>query len=106
VVRIISPKVDPETQAVLLDENGQPQMHESVMVLDTMEKYYNFKNHDYPAGTVYQVDVLTPRNLKPSLIRWKYINESGQEVYMNIFDHPVIKSTFDLKGELDANYRK
>jgi hypothetical protein len=52
-------------------------MHESVMVLDTMEKYYNFKNHDYPAGTVYQVDVLTPRNLKPSLIRWKYINESG-----------------------------
>lgn len=106
VVRILSPKTDPQTKEVLLDENGQPQMHESVIVLDTMEKYYNFKKHDYPAGTVYQVDVLTPRNLKPSLIRWKYINENNQEVYMNIFDHPVIKSTFDLKGNLDANYRK
>jgi hypothetical protein len=25
---------------------------------------------------------------------------------MNIFDHPVIKETFDKGGKLDANYRK
>jgi hypothetical protein len=34
------------------------------------------------------------------------INSAGQEVYMNIFDHPVIKNSFDLKGKLDANYRR
>ena len=106
VVRIFTPKLDPLTNNPLLDELGNPQMHESVMVLDSMKKYYDFKNHPYPEGTVFQVDVKTPRNLKPSLIRWKYVNEVSQEVYMNIFDHPVIKNAFEKKGKLDTNHRK
>ena len=106
VVRILTPKLDSLTNTPLLDESGNPQMHESIMVLDSMKKYYDFKNHQYPAGTVFQVDVKTPRNLKPSLIRWRCVNEVGQEVYMNIFDHPVIKNAFEKKGKLDENHRK
>ena len=90
VVRIITPTGDVE----------QP------IVLDSMEKYYAFKNRKDLPGTTYQVDVKTPRNLKPSLIRWRYVNELGQEVYMNIFDHPVIKNAFEKEGKLDADHRK
>lgn len=79
---------------------------EQTIVLDSMEKYYAFKNRVDLPGTTYQIDVKTPRNLKPSLIRWKYVNGEGNEVYMNMFDHPVIKGAFDRKGKLDANYRK
>ena len=86
-------------------------MKDSFLLLHFTQKHYfkniyDFKNHTYPAGTVFQVDVKTPRNLKPSLIRWRYVNEVGQEVYMNIFDHPVIKTAFDKKGDLDATHRK
>lgn len=90
VVRIITPTGDIE----------------QTIVLDSMEKYYAFKDRIDLPGTTYQVDIKTPRNLKPSLIRWKYINANGQQVYMNIFDHPVIKNAFAMKGKLDANYRK
>ena len=90
VVRIITPTGDIE----------------QTIVLDSMEKYYAFKNRKDLPGTTYQVDVKTPRNLKPSLIRWRYVNELGQEVYMNIFDHPVIKNAFEKEGKLDANHRK
>ena len=76
------------------------------IVLDSMEKYYAFKDRIDLPGTTYQVDVKTPRNLKPSLIRWQYINAEGQKVYMNIFDHPIIKNAFAMKGNLDADYRK
>lgn len=79
---------------------------EQTIVLDSMEKYYAFKDRIDLPGTKYQVDVKTPRNLKPSLIRWKYINGQGQKVYMNIFDHPVIKGAFTRKGKLNAEYRK
>lgn len=79
---------------------------EQTIVLDSMEKYYKFKDRVDLPGTTYQVDVKTPRNLKPSLVRWKYINEAGQEVYMNIFDHPVIKETFKMGGKLNSEYRK
>lgn len=90
VVRIITPTGDVE----------------QTIVLDSMEKYYAFKDRIDLPGTMYQVDVKTPRNLKPSLIRWRYINAEGQKVYMNIFDHPVIKNAFVMKGKLDADYRK
>jgi hypothetical protein len=77
------------------------------IVLDSMEKYYAFKKRNDLPGTTYQIDVKTPRNLKPSLIRWQYINAEGQKVYMNIFDHPVIRNAFlDKEGKLDADYRK
>ena len=90
VVRIITPTGDLE----------------QTIVLDSMEKYYAFKNRQDLPGTTYQVDVKTPRNLKPSLIRWRYVNELGQEVYINIFDHPVIKTAFDKKGKLGEDHRK
>ena len=107
VVRILIPKIDENTGLPLLDATGKPQMHESVMILDSMEKYYNFKTHDYPEGTIFQIDIKTPRNLKPSLIRWQYIDNNGQPRFMNIFDHPVIKNAFlERKGKLDSDYRK
>jgi hypothetical protein len=71
-----------------------------------MEKYYAFKNRPDLPGTTYQVDIKTPRNLKPSLIRWQYIDNAGQTRYMNIFDHPVIKNAFDKKGKLGADHRE
>lgn len=79
---------------------------EQTIVLDSMDKYYAFKDRLDLPGTIYRVDIKTPRNLKPSLIRWKYLDESGVERYMNIFDHPVIKNAFTLKGKLNAEYRK
>ena len=89
-----------------MDEKGEPLMHESLIILDSMKKYYDFKNHNYPVGTIFQVDIKTPRNLKPSLIRWRYIDNTGKEVYMNIFDHPVIKNAFDKEGKLGADHRE
>lgn len=106
VVKILTPKIDTVTGLALVDENGKPLMHESTIVLDSMKKYYDFKDHVYPAGTVFQVDIKTPRNLKPSLVRWQYIDDLGQQKYMNIFDHPVIKEAFKKEDKLDANYRK
>ena len=79
---------------------------EQTIVLDTMEKYYAFKDRLDLPGTTYRVDIKTSRNLKPSLIRWKYLDENNVERYMNIFDHPIIKNAFTLKGKLDAEYRK
>jgi hypothetical protein len=80
---------------------------EQTIVLDSMEKYYAFKDRIDLPGTIYQVDVKTPRNLKPSLIRWQYIDNNGQKRFMNVFDHPVIKNAFlEKEGKLDADYRK
>jgi hypothetical protein len=80
---------------------------EQTIVLDSMEKYYAFKDRIDLPGTTYQIDIKTPRNLKPSLIRWQYIDSNDQIRFMNIFDHPVIKNAFiEKEGKLDANYRK
>ena len=76
VVRIITPTGDIE----------QP------IVLDSMEKYYAFKNRKDLPGTTYQVDVKTPRNLKPSLIRWRYNPKSSLEelhvIQSEVYDKP------------------
>lgn len=72
VVRIIQPKVDLVTGQPLLDDAGQVITNETTLPLDSMQSYYAFKDHDYPEGTIFQIDVRTPRNLKPSLIRWRY----------------------------------
>lgn len=71
VVVILQPKKS-ENGDIIVDEQNNIQYNETRMVLDSMKKYYDFKNHDYPAGTLFQVDIKTPRNLKPSLIRWRY----------------------------------
>lgn len=76
------------------------------LVLDTMEKYYAFKEYPYDEGTRFQIDVMTPRNLKPSLIRWQYKDALDNTLYMNIFDHPIIRESFKKGGKLDATYRK
>lgn len=93
----------PEDVVLIITPNGNK---EQPIVLDSMEKYYEFKKRKDLPGTKYQIDVKTPRNLKPSLIRWQYIDNAGQTRYMNIFDHPVIKDAFDKDGKLDANHRE
>ena len=120
VVIVIEPKVDPNTKQILRNDLGEIEWHEGrTIVLDSMKQYYDFKNHDYPEGTVFQVDVKTPRNLKPSLIRWQYQIDAAtngpvtattdanniKTLYMNIFDHPVIKNAFDKKGKLNQKHR-
>lgn len=76
VVRIITPTGDVE----------------QTIVLDSMEKYYVFKNRQDLPGTTYQVDIKTPRNLKPSLIRWRYNPtaslEELQVVQSEVYDKP------------------
>ena len=47
-----------------------------------------------PKTNQYRVNVTKPHNLRPSLIRWKYLNDDGKEVYMNIFDTPIIKNSY------------
>lgn len=71
-------------------------------------KYYQFTSGFLPDGTQipadakYQLDVLTPSNLKPSLIRWKSIDpDDGKEHYHNIFELPTIKNAYLQK--LDTN---
>lgn len=92
VVKILIPKIDQSTGYPLMNENGEPLMHESIIVLDSMKKYYDFKNHDYPVGTIFQVDIKTPRNLKPSLIRWRYNPTSSLEelhiIQSEVYDKP------------------
>ena len=65
---------------------------QQTIVLDTMEKYYDFKNRQDLQGTTYQVDILTPRNLKPSLIRWRYNPTSSLEelgvIQSEVYDKP------------------
>ena len=39
-------------------------------------------------------NVTAPRNLKPSLIRWKYIGEDGKEHYQNVFDSSVVRKAY------------
>ena len=76
VVRIITPTGDLE----------------QTIVLDSMEKYYAFKNRPDLPGTTYQVDIKTPRNLKPSLVRWRYNPTSSLEelqvVRSEVYDKP------------------
>lgn len=64
VVRVIKPVVD---------ANGVVRTEIETVVLNSMKAFRHFKDKAiYPEGTVYQLDVKTPRNLKPSLVRWRY----------------------------------
>lgn len=88
--------------------------------LNSLDKYYNFKNGisrngtPYPKGCVFRVSTTHPHNLRPSLIRWQYMaditdadgNVIGQEPrYMNAFDLPAIKNAYLNHQNRDANYR-
>jgi hypothetical protein len=45
---------------------------------------------------MYQLNITKAYNLKPSLIRWQYLNKDGKVRYMNIYDHPIIKNSWNL----------
>ena len=65
--------------------------------LSDMETYYNFKNRQELEGTQFKLCVTKPNNLKPSLLRWQYIDPvDGITKYMTIYDHPVIRGSWNL----------
>ena len=54
----------------------------------------------------YTNNVTRPRNLKPSLIRWKYLGQDGKEHWANIFDHSVIRNSYTQNYNLPEEHRK
>ena len=65
--------------------------------LSDMETYYNFKNRQELEGTQFKLCVTRPNNLKPSLLRWKYVDPvDGITKYMTIYDHPIIRGSWNL----------
>jgi hypothetical protein len=41
--------------------------------------------------------VTKPNNLKPSLLRWQYVDPTdGITKYMTIYDHPIIRGSWNL----------
>lgn len=65
--------------------------------LSDMETYYNFKNRQELEGTQFKLCVTKPNNLKPSLLRWQYVDPvDGITKYMTIYDHPVIRGSWNL----------
>nr|DAF63668.1 MAG TPA: hypothetical protein [Podoviridae sp. ctz6O13] len=80
--------------------------------LNSLDKYYRFKEgygqdgELYAPNYRYRVSVTSPHNLRPSLIRWQYVNANGIIEYMNAFDLPAIKDAYLNSESRDANYRK
>lgn len=47
--------------------------------------------------SIHKLNITRPNNLKPSLIRWQYIDPlDGSTKYMTIYDHPVIRGSWNL----------
>ena len=68
-----------------------------IIDLSDMETYYNFKNRVELEGTKFQLCLTKPNNLKPSFIRWQYIDPAdGIQKFMNIYDHPIIRGSWNL----------
>ena len=71
-----------------------------VIDLSDMETYYNFKNRKELEGTQFKLCVTKPNNLKPSLLRWQYVDPAdGITKYMTIYDHPIIRGSWNLPKE-------
>ena len=65
--------------------------------LSDMETYYNFKSRQELEGTQFKLCVTKPNNLKPSLLRWQYVDPvDGITKYMTIYDHPIIRGSWNL----------
>lgn len=65
--------------------------------LSDMETYYNFKNRQELEGTQFKLCVTKPNNLKPSLLRWQYVDPvDGITKYMTIYDHSIIRGSWNL----------
>lgn len=77
--------------------------------LSDMQSYYDFKNREELEGTTFKLCITKPNNLKPSFIRWQYdidittgkqateetLPENVERRYMNIYDHPIIKNSWN-----------
>lgn len=93
----------------VIDENGVVQ---DIVDLDTLDKYYRFKQGYSTKGTLYpptykyRISVTQPHNLRPSLIRWQYLDADGNPKYMNAFDLPPIANAYLNHTTRDNNYRK
>lgn len=98
----------------VVDENGVVQ---DVVDLDSLDKYYRFKQgystdgKIYPPTYKYRISVTRPHNLRPSLIRWQYVDSIDSEdkpvvKYMNAFDLAPIANAYLNNKNRDANYRK
>lgn len=82
--------------------------------LDSMNDYYAFKSgktllnleKQYGAIASLKLDISKPVNLKPSLIRWQYVNDTGQTKFMTIYDHPIIKDGWSGKKHTQAEIQK
>lgn len=113
VVIVFEPEYDQITGEAVLDEFGNHKIRTEPIVLDSMEKYYDFKNRNYAKGTRFQIDVKTPRNLKPSLVRWQYDSvenlESLKVIKSESYDKPwrddpeKTNKAFTLSLEEDPN---
>ena len=45
----------------------------------------------------YKLNITKPNNLKPSLLRWQYVDPTdGVTKYMTIYDHPIIRGSWNL----------
>lgn len=45
----------------------------------------------------YKLNITKPNNLKPSLLRWQYVDPAdGITKYMTIYDHPIIRGSWNL----------
>ena len=79
--------------------------------LDTLDKYYRFKQgldsmgNPYDSTYTFRISTTKPHNLRPSLIRWQYLDDSGNIRYMNAFDLPVIKNAYLNSTNRDDSYR-
>lgn len=68
-----------------------------IIDLSDMETYYNFKNRTELEGTQFKLCVTKPNNLKPSLIRWQYVDPvDNTPKFMTIYDHPIIRGSWNL----------
>nr|DAU84780.1 MAG TPA: hypothetical protein [Caudoviricetes sp.] len=92
----------------VIDESGN--IIETVD-LDTLDKYYKFKQgidsmgNPYNSTYTFRISTTKPHNLRPSLIRWQYLDDSGNIRYMNAFDLPVIKNAYLNNTNRSANHR-
>lgn len=86
------------------DKNG----NDLIININDLKTYYNFKKGIAPDGTIIMHDMVlkkcttAPNNLRPSIIRWQYTGADGTDHWMNIFDTPAIKNSWENRG---PNYR-
>lgn len=78
----------------VINPTGEPGQ---IIDLSDMETYYNFKNRTELEGTQFKLCVTRPNNLKPSLIRWQYVDPvDNTPKFMTIYDHPIIRGSWNL----------